>query len=157
MSLDFDVNVNGLKETQEDLTRISRDLHSTPMVTAMRQAVLLVEREAKKNAPVFTGQLRSSIQGEVRTEGLFGQTVKGVIGSNALHAPWVELGTKPHWPPIAALEVWAQRKGLSAYLVARAIATRGTKAVRYLQRAIESNQQKIINLIEDGVTRIIRK
>lgn len=153
----FDINANGLKKTDEDLKRIHRDLHTSPMESAMRQAVLVVERDAKKNAPVDTGRLRASITGEVRSEGLFSSTVKGIVGSNVKYAPYVELGTKPHFPPLDALQTWAARRGMSAYQVARAIAARGTKAVRYLQRAVESNEKKIMDILGDGVEKIIRK
>ena len=105
------------------MERAVRELRGTPMLNAMRDSTLFVTRDAKINAPVDSGRLRASITPEVRTAG---ETVEGVVGSNVTYAPYVELGTRPHWPPLAALEVWARRHHTSAFLVARAIAERGT-------------------------------
>lgn len=53
--------------------------------------VLQIERDAKKNAPVDTGNLRASIESEVRLEG--SDTLAGFVGTNTDYAPFVELGT----------------------------------------------------------------
>jgi len=53
----------------------------------MEKAVLLVEGEAKKNCPVDTGRLRSSITGKVTEEYV------GIIGTDVEYAPFVEHGT----------------------------------------------------------------
>jgi len=42
------------------------------------------------------------------------------------YAIFVERGTRPHWPPISAIEAWAIRHGIPPFLVARAIARYGT-------------------------------
>ena len=83
------------------------------------------------------------------------QQVIGVVGSNVLYAPYVETGTKPHWPPISAVETWARRHGMNPYLVARAISRKGTKPIRYLESAFAANENKIILLLERTVKGII--
>ena len=85
------LDVRGLKEVQAEMERVARDLAGGPMVDAMRDATLLVQRDAKINAPVDTGRLRASITPEVRP---FGDTIQGVVGSNVEYAPYQELGTK---------------------------------------------------------------
>jgi HK97 gp10 family phage protein len=130
-----------------------KDLRGTPIQNAMRDATLLVTRDAKKNSPVDTGRLRASITPQVDVSA---ETVRGIVGSNVTYAPYVELGTRPHWPPIGALEVWARRHGTSAFLVARAISRRGTPAVRYLQRAFESNKDKIEARFQRAVESIVK-
>ena len=149
-----DLEVRGLIETQRNLEGIVRDLHGPPILQAMRTATLIVTRDAKVNAPVDTGRLRASITPEVRLDG---DTVQGVVGSNVVYAPFLEMGTRPHFPPIAALEVWASRHGTSAFLVARAIARRGTKAHKFLTRAFEDNRQRIIDTLERGVNGIVER
>ncbi len=151
------VEVRGLVEAQQKLEQVMSDLHGEEFLNAMRDGVLLVSRDAKTLAPVDTGRLRASITPEIRRSGTAGKDVTGVVGSNVKYAAAMELGSRPHWPPISALEVWAKRHGVSPYLVARAIARRGTKARRFLQTAFEQNEDRIIKLIGDGVAKIVAK
>lgn len=153
MPAKISAEIKGLKETQRNLEQAVRDLHGTPILNAMRDATLLITRDAKKNAPVDTGRLRASITPEVTTTG---ETVQGVVGSNVKYAPYVELGTRPHWPPIAALEVWARRHHTSAFLVARAIAQRGTPAREYLQHAFADNKDKIEARFNKAIEGIVK-
>lgn len=152
----FSYDVKGLRETTAKMEQVVRDLHGEPMLEGMRDATLLVQGTARTLAPVDTGRLRASVLPEVRNEPLTGSVI-GVVGSSVEHAPYMELGTKPHWPPLAALETWAKRHGTTAFAVARAIARRGTKAYRYLQGAVEQNESKIVALIGDAVGRIVEK
>lgn len=152
--LTIDHEVKGAIEAQRKAEQVMRDLHGSPMVEAMRNAALIVQRDAMVNAPVDTGRLRASITPDVR---MAGNDVIGVVGSNVIHAPFMELGTRPHWPPISALETWARRHGMNAYVVARAIARRGLKARRYLQRAFEDNRTRILEAIERGVRGIVER
>lgn len=153
----LDVTVKGLIETRKKIELAAAELHGQPLIDAMHAATLRVERSAKQNVPVDTGRLRASIASEIRVEGLGGTSVKGVVGSNVVYAPYVELGTRPHFPPIGALEAWARRRGMNAFLVARAISRRGTKGTRYLQRAFEQNQVEIVRILGYAVTGIVQK
>lgn len=49
------------------------------------------------------------------------------------YAAFVEYGTKPHFPPISAIQGWADRHGIPAWAVAMSIAKKGT-APRYMWR-----------------------
>ena len=156
----IDVQVQGLIETQRNIERAIADLHGPPMLDGMRDATLIVERRAKQNAPVDTGRLRASITPEIRAEG---EAVLGVVGSNVKYAPFMELGTRPHFPPPAALVPWVHRKfGLSggaayrvAFLVARKISERGLAPRRYLQKAFDDNQTQIELRIGRAVSEIV--
>ena len=89
----------------------------------------------------------------------------GVVGTNVKYAPFMELGTKAHWPPLGVLETWARRHGTTAFVVAMAIAglrlggtgKGGTKPRRYLQRALEKNREAIRRLLDRAVGKIVRK
>ena len=146
-------DVRGIDEAREELARVAGDLAGGPMGEGMRQATLVVTRDARINAPVDTGRLRASITPEVRMQSM---TVLGVVGSNVEYAPYVELGTRAHWPPPGTLAVWARRHGMPEFLVQRAIARRGTKAVKYLERAVTQNVSEIVRILSDAVARIIR-
>ncbi len=148
-----DIEIEGLDEARRRMEQIAKGLSGPPMVQAMRDATLLVQRAAMQNAPVDTGRLRASITPEVVTQG---KTVMGIVGSVVAYAPFVELGTRPHWPPLAALEVWARRHGRSAAYGQKLIASRGTPAVRYLQRAVEDNRARIEEIIDTKVGVIIK-
>jgi HK97 gp10 family phage protein len=152
--IDVKLEVKGMKELQKKSEQVVRDLRGEPMLQAMRDATLLVTRGAKINAPVDTGRLRVSITPEVRSEG---ENLIGVVGSNVVYAPYQELGTRPHFPPIAALQVWARRHGMNAFVVARAISVRGTPAKHFLQNAFEDAKPRIIARFDKALKAIVSK
>ena len=154
MAAKISAEIKGLKETQRNMEQAVKDLRGTPMLNAMRDATLYVTRDAKINAPVDTGRMRASITPEVTAQG---DTVQGVVGSNVAYAPYVELGTRPHWPPRAALEVWARRHHMNVFLVQRSIGQFGTAGRHYLQRAFDANKDKIERRIGQAVDGIIKK
>lgn len=93
-----------------------------------------VEVRAKQLCPVDEGKLRASSQ--IRME----QGPHGPVGTLTFteeHAIFVHEGTRPHWPPFAAVARWASRHGFPGpYLVAKAIALNGTKSVPFLWNAL---------------------
>ncbi len=104
------------------------------LVPAVTEASLFAEREVKERAPTSgAGTLRDSIGALPVT--ISGSSIAGGVGTSLSYAAAVELGSKPHWAPIAPLLDWVQRKlGLSgedAEGAARAIqfkiARRGTE------------------------------
>lgn len=133
----------GIAETVSNLNKLQAGLNSQEPV---EQAEALLVREARKNTPVDQGELRNSIQAKVTA---FSNHITGVVGSNLKYAMAVEKGTRPHFPPVAALEPWARRHGAVAFLVARAISRRGTKGHHMLERALEDNRRKVIQFFED--------
>lgn len=150
------IEIDGEKELQQSLEQAAQALSPEGMIPPMRSATLLVTRDAKKNAPVNTGRLRASITPEVKQHMW---TVQGVVGSNVKYAPFVEFGTRPHYPPLAPILFWVRRKfrlkGDALFAVARGVQRKigrsGTKAVRYLQRAFEDNKEKIVRIFEKAV------
>lgn len=148
----MEIVISGTAATIQNLKRIDGELSN--LDAPMRQATLLVAGDARRNAPIDTGRLRASIVPEVTHSG---NEIVGVVDSNVAYAPFMELGTRPHWPPIGALEVWARRHGTTAFLVARAIARRGLRARRYLQRALEDNVDRIIRLFTEHISKTVRK
>lgn len=159
---EVDVRVQGLKEFYAKLDQIGKDVTGTPMGAAMGRATLVVTRSARKNAPVDRGPLRASIVPEVVIRD---KTVSGIVGSNREYAAYQELGTRPFWPPWRPLYEWALRKmrgdrdaaGALAAGARLAIAARGIRAKRYLQRALVDNAQRIYRIIGEAVGRIVRR
>lgn len=112
---------------------------------------LLVEEianEARLRTPADTGILRGAIATKV-TQGVSAtHLVQGEVftGRQAPYALYVEEGTRPHFPPRAPLEAWARRKlgdGRLWFVVARAIARRGTRARHMFRDALRIVQPKI--------------
>lgn len=162
MSLDWKAELKGLKEFQKKMDQIAKDISGSPMASAMGRATLIVTGAARKNAPVDRGPLRASIVPQVVQRD---KVVTGIVGSNREYAPYQELGTRPFWPPWRPLYEWAlrvtrgdrDRAGALAAGARMAIAARGIKAKRFLQRAIEDNSAKIKRIINEAVGRIVRR
>ncbi len=77
------VKITSYKE--ERLKEISAQLKS-----GMTKACLLVERDAKINAPVDTGRLRASITNRLDVEE---NQLVGIVGTNVSYASFQEFGT----------------------------------------------------------------
>jgi hypothetical protein len=144
------------------MAQIAADIRGDTFKGAMAKATLLVQRDARKNAPVDRGTLRASIMPEVvqtTTE------VQGIVGSNLRYAPYMELGTRPFHPPWTPIFEWARRKlkgdmkgaGALASAVIRGIAARGIVAKKFLQRALDDNAEKIYDLLNKTVRMIVEK
>lgn len=116
----------------------------------LRKSALTIEGAAKQLAPVDTGRLRSSIASEFAPW-------RAQVGTTVFYAPFVEFGTRPHWPPIGALTRWGRRHGIPAFLVARAIAQRGTKAQPFFRPAIERSMAAIQGFLSDAAHAIERR
>ena len=123
------IEIQGLKEAQAKTEQVVQDLRGPPFVQGMRDATLIVQRQAKINAPVDTGRLRASITPKVEQHG---SKVQGIVGSNVVYAPFQELG-------------WTTRGGVKI------------PGRRYLQRALEDNAKRIFDLIGKAVSRIVVK
>ncbi len=121
-----------MAEVRLDQAALDRLLRSPdgPVGRALLNEGRILTNEAKQACPVDEGRLRSSIAASLVP------TAQGLaveVGSPLEYAAYVETGTRPHFPPIIAVSGWTRRHGGgSPFLVARAIAQRGTKANRYL-------------------------
>lgn len=123
----------------EGLERLRAKLNSSrvdgPVNRFLDRGAIFVQGAARRKAKVDTGRLRNSIG--VETSGHRERRV----GPNVEHGPYVETGTKPHFPPPAALDGWAKRHGFSSgYQVAKKIAATGTQAQPYMRPAAEEGE-----------------
>lgn len=114
--------------------------NSGPVAKDLALKAQRIANAAKRRCPADTGRLRQSIRWQVRSEG---KTITALIGTDVAYAIFVHEGTKPHWPPLKAMQPWAKRHGFpegnaGAYLVAGKIAAQGTKARPFLKEALEA-------------------
>lgn len=131
------------------LTQLEAQMASSPSVVeqeltaAVAEADLLIEREIKDAWPTASGLSRSSI---THVETVAGLHVEGFVGSTLNYVQPVDLGTRPHFPPVEALIDWVRTKlGVAsdkqargiAFLIARKIARQGTKGAHVFDEALE--------------------
>lgn len=150
-----------------DLRRLEAAFKAAPELVQeemrgfMTEATALLQGEVQSRTPTTHGTLRGSIIGSV-TELEGGIGVQGVVGSALEYAEAVELGTRPHMPPVAPLVDWVRQKfGLSgkeaqsaAWRVARGIARHGTPAAGMFHFAWRDNQAQILSMFKARMQRI---
>lgn len=131
----------------EELRRVMRDPEFVkgPATDFVRSVAFEVLGHAQENAPSNFGRLRNSLTVDLKSR--TGE-VSATVGSNLMYAKPVEHGSKPHWPPLAPIELWVRRKlrvpaarsKSVAFLVARKISRRGTPAQPFLGPALEQSR-----------------
>ena len=124
-----------------------------PIATFLKKAALTVQGRAMLKAPVDTGRLRSSIVSSSRPSR--GQVS---IFTPVFYAPFVEFGTRPHMPPLSALQPWARRHGFrSAWPLALAISRRGTRPHPFMRPALKESLPDIQVLVTEAARDIERR
>ena len=129
------------------------------LIAGMELTVSAAEAEVVKWTPVDQGILRASVYGRVVDQW---PKVIGLLGSPLVYAEAINDGSKPHWPPRAPIQAWVHRKfGVSgpvmmriAFLVARAISRRGTRAHGNFTRGLAMAERVGPRFIEAAVRRV---
>jgi hypothetical protein len=152
VSLQLTAEFKGLTELAKDLGDAQRatapELHK-----AMETSLLLIERDARSHVRQDTRALMGSISHSIKQRG---SSIEGKVGPSKDYGYFVEYGRKPgKQPPIAAVEGWARRHGISPFLVARAIGRKGTKAKPFMAPALEKNERRIHDLFDDAGAKVI--
>ncbi|MBX9831655.1 MAG: hypothetical protein K2X78_01235 [Burkholderiaceae bacterium] len=147
------------------LDALKRGFDQAPEVTrrellaAATQGTLLVEREVKDGMPRHTGMTAASVASDAFSTPV---GVIGTVGSSQPSATFLELGTKPHMPPVEALIPWVKavlgvepkRARSVAFLVARKIARKGTKPRRVFEKAAAATEGQVLRMFEDAAGRV---
>lgn len=132
------------------------------LARATLEATMLFEREVKEHTPTGASHaLRESILSS--GPDILGWDVQGSVGTALEYAEPVELGSKPHFPPIAPLVDWARAKfGLPedearsrAFAVARTISKKGTKAAHMFAQAAELTAPQIQQIFDSALAEIL--
>lgn len=109
------------------------DVVREELLAAMTEADVKLTAQVQELTPHAHGTLRGSMTHVERVRE-FG--VEGHVGSPLSYAEYVDLGTRPHFPPVEALMDWvkarfgtqSEREARSiAFLIARKISRVGTK------------------------------
>ena len=119
---------------------------------------------ARSSAPL--GELARSVKREVFSDADTGRAIGRVfLGSPAdQYGLFVEVGTRPHFPPPAAIEGWVRRRlGVTndrqarelAFLIGRKIARTGTPGRFLFERALEENVERVVAIFEEEVAQAV--
>lgn len=159
------VKIYGVENVVKNITSIRRSFKGAEFEKAMGRAARIVQQAAVKNAPSDTGMLKRSIKDEVYRAG--GGKVVGIIGSDLKYSPFLEYPCRPHWPPPGALAGWASRHGWREFDIRYRISLIGTSTTAipitgsmgfyYLHRALDQNEDKIVNLIGAFVAKTVHR
>lgn len=147
------VKIKGQRELTRKLAEARRAVIGA-VEGALVKAGLLIERDAKRLCPVDTGRLRASISYRLISAGT--EVLAVEVGTNVQYAPYVEFGTRPHFPPPEALKRWAKLHGMkpgAEFAIARKIAVEGTPPKPFLFPALNANKSKIERLVIEAVRR----
>jgi len=128
---------------------------------AMNASVLHLKGQIVPLVPVgVTALLRGGVAAAITGEGV---TLVGRVFDAVSYALPVELGSRPHFPPIGPIALWVRRKlGISderearsvAFLIARKISRVGTKPVKFFARGFDAGKGRCVTFFEQANERI---
>lgn len=161
MSEFIEIDYSGLRKVA-DAFRTAPQIAREEMDAAMTEAVMLLEREVKEATPTTHGILRASIFGVSRATD---SGVLGLVASPLNYAEAVELGTKPHFPPLAPLMDWVvQKLGVPfqdvrsvAFLIARKISRKGTTGAFMFTKTYARQEAAVKVMFERALERFARR
>jgi hypothetical protein len=153
------------------LERLGQAFRAAPQIAreefskGLLEALLLVEREVKENTPTgVTSALRGSVTSQLQGTAA-GDELRGRVFSSLAHAAPVELGTKPHFPPLAPLRDWViARLGVPAaeaesvaLLIARKIASKGTTGHHMFERGLSDTSRQVLDILGRAIDRMFAR
>ena len=156
------VVIRGLIEAKVYFTNTAKAFDGPEIARGMTRATGILKAAVMNNfvgyrspsiGGVDTGVTRASINRSVK---MGSSQVVGIVGSPRISAAVMETGSKPHWPPLKALEGWAKRHGTTAYVVARAISKRGNVPRKFLSKAMNSTYSRVMAELNRTVKSIIK-
>lgn len=180
MPAPINLELKNLRETQKATVQLIKDLQGPEMVRAMAKATLLIQGTARKEAKENLGHWRASITPSVSmsgdvVEGIVGSNLEhGIYADLDCRPHWPPIRPIQEWVHQKRLAgtyrisyrnggrvVTQQRTGNAltqywedrwvAFLVARKIASRGTRGDHALEKGLEQNITAIENLIGQAV------
>jgi hypothetical protein len=141
----------------------SRVIHEE-LDRAMNASVLHLKGQIVPLVPVgVTALLRGGVATSIAGEGV---SLVGRVFDPVAYALPVELGSRPHFPPIPPIALWVRRKlGISderearsvAFLIARKISRVGTKPRLFFKRGFEAGKGRVVTFFADANARIVSR
>lgn len=158
----IDIDIQGVAELSAAWER-APGIVETEFFRASTEATLLLERETRERTPRGVGG-GAGLSGSfsARPPRAAGDIVVAEMGTALDYAAPVELGTRPHFPPVAPIEDWVRHKldvpaedaaGV-AYLIARKISRTGTEGAFMVRDAFAANRAQVARIFEAAQSRI---
>ena len=144
------VEIVGLSQLEAAFAA-SPEIVGRQMKLSIQAAMILLQRAARQFVVRDTSRLADAI----RTVPIGNFT--GKITAQTQYAIYVHEGTGPHWPPLDAVEPWARRHGIPAFVVARSIAAKGTKANPFFDLARKETQPDVDKIFTNTLDQIIKQ
>ena len=108
------------------------------ILQTMSAGLSLLEADQRRNVAQDTRRLMGSITHQIDSRNL--PFISGRVGPTVRYGLWVERGRRPgKAPPIEAIAGWARRHGVNPFVVARAIARRGTRPQPFVEPSLQRN------------------
>ncbi len=159
MQIQIDASAfDNLEQAWERAPEIVRE----EMLTAVVVSDVLIGREVKERTPTGAGSgagLRGSIGA---TEEGLADNVIGMVGTSLAYAVPVELGTRPHFPPVAPILDWVKarldvpenQQVSVAHAIVRKIGKVGTKGAHMFERGFDATASQVERYMALGVERV---
>ena len=163
----FSLDISGIKQVENAIKKMDKKV-TKGIADEMSAAVLNIQKDAMRSAPVNLGKLRQSIQIDT-TNPIFKK-----VYSTVSYAPYVEFGTgknvqvpakyeafaaqykgKGRSAPgefFKAIQFWVKRKGIDpklAYVIFRAILRNGIKPQPFMIPALEREKPRLIKRLRN--------
>lgn len=145
------VEVENLQKVQRDLEKLIEGLSGPPVLEAMKEATLLLERRVKLNMRRDwhdTGRSMSSVTPDIKVRD---RVLTGIVGSNVTYVPYGEYGTGVYAEPEATFggsfaihQTLTGRKG-------------GIRPRRMFRKAFEASKAYIENLFDRAITMLVER
>lgn len=151
----FTITVKGLDELEHKLEHadehLKQELAKAMVVSTFKVKNDIQEKITNKGIS-NTGELRRSVTV------IEASPYKGIVGVGEKYGAFVEFGTSPHFPPVDAIERWAQTKlgqpGLG-FIIAKKIAREGTEAQPFVEPTYQEDKDFIQQQFEDVIQQVV--
>ena len=155
------IEIKGLKELMQIADKYPA-ISEKHVNNAISNILNKIKTDVINSGPYHTGKLRNSWAIKIKK---FEGSLRNIAqpkdsGNKTFYAYYIENGTQPYYPNSekgGSLDLWAKSKGIPTFLVARSISRKGIKPQRFLQKAINSNQQIAENYIDKALSNIIKE
>lgn len=154
----YKIDMRGMGEITRNINAVRRGFPEWAAAAneATAEEIADLARRNIKNIDAYaTGAMYSGIQVSSSPGGLV-----FTVGCTEKYAPYVEMGTRPHWPPLDAIREWCNVRGIpesAAFPIARAIAQRGLPERPFLYPAFYQGMRNHVNRVREFVGGGLRK
>jgi hypothetical protein len=160
MPVQLKVRLEGADLLGATLGVLRRDLEARRRA-AMHRALLLLKQEAQSRVHSPEGRVRRQIRYRIRGAG---EGLRGILEPSTAGAVFSIRSTFPgrKMPPIRRIAAWLKRKGQirsrsSAFLVARAIARRGTRGHPIMEATLEAKRGQVLAVFQEMLRNALRR